>query len=169
MTQTRAVGLAATRERNCQRWAELATTRDAEAQPVRMDGAASSAWTGAKALARCLTTGGESLSEGSPLPTAGPLLGPTGSLALTSKVPVFPTLQLAGATGDSPHARGWAQAAPPSQLAPLPGAIFSIRLPRALALIIVIFLLIIKLLNPVLVADLQQVGVGLQEVSGEGG
>lgn len=66
MTQTRAVGSAATLERNCQRRAEPATARDAEAQPVRVDGAASSAWTGAKALVRYLTTSGESLSEGSP-------------------------------------------------------------------------------------------------------
>ena len=58
--------------------------------------------------------------------------------------------------------RSWrtAQAARPGQLAALPGTVLPIRLPRALALLLVL-LIVVKLLDAVLVADLQQVGIGL--------
>ena len=64
-------------------------------------------------------------------------------------------LQEGRGAGDSPHARGLAQAARPGQLAALPGTVLPIRLPRALALLLVLLLVIVELLDAVLVADLQ--------------
>lgn len=51
---------------------------------------------------------------------------------------------------------------PPGQLATLPGTILPVGLPRTLALFLLLLLVIIKLLDPVLVAYLEQVGIGLQ-------
>lgn len=65
--------------------------------------------------------------------------------------------------GDLPQAWGLAQAGPPGKLAALPGTILPVGLPRTLALfLLLLFLLIIKLLDPVLVTYLEQVGIGLQ-------
>lgn len=58
-----------------------------------------------------------------------------------------------GRGGDSPHALGLAQAACPGQMAALPGTVLPVRLPRALALLLVL-LVVVKLLDAVLVADL---------------
>lgn len=71
-----------------------------------------------------------------------------------------------GGWGDSPHALGLAQAACPGQMAALPGTVLPVRLPRALALLLVLLLVVVELLDAVLVADLQQVGIGLR---GRGG
>lgn len=65
------------------------------------------------------------------------------------------TCRRGGERGDSPHARGLAQAARPGQLAALPGTVLPVRLPRALALLLVLLLVIVELLDAVLVADLQ--------------
>lgn len=74
--------------------------------------------------------------------------------------PCSPTV-LGRREGDSPHAWGLAQAGPPGQLAALPGAVLPIGVPGALTLFLVLLLIVIKLLDPVLVAYLEQVGVGL--------
>ena len=60
-----------------------------------------------------------------------------------------------GGWGDSPHALGLAQAACPGQMAALPGTVLPVRLPRALALLLVLLLVVVELLDAVLVADLQ--------------
>lgn len=63
--------------------------------------------------------------------------------------------------GDSPDTRRLACMGCPRWLAALPGTIFAIWLCWALAFLL-IFFLIIELLDPVLVAYLKQVGIGLQ-------
>lgn len=67
--------------------------------------------------------------------------------------------------GDSPDTRGLAYMGCPCWLVALPGTIFAIWLCWALAFLLIIFL-IIELLDPVLVAYLKQVGIGLQGRAG---
>lgn len=70
---------------------------------------------------------------------------------------------------DSPHTRGLAQVPRPGPRAALPGTVLPVRLPGALALLLLVVLLVIELLDPVLVAHLEQVGVGLQGARWQGG
>lgn len=88
--------------------------------------------------------------------------------------PSFPLPSHTGAgaeqVSDSPHARGLAPAGSPGRLTALPGAVLLVRLPGALALLLVLLLvlLIVKLLDAILVADLQQAGIGILVVGIEG-
>lgn len=68
--------------------------------------------------------------------------------------------------GDSPDPGGLARASCPGQLVALPGTVLSIRFPRAMALLVLFLLIVIELLDAVLVAYLQQVGIGLQVQGG---
>lgn len=99
-----------------------------------------------------------------------PTLPALGSMETAPCVPCSPSPAPEPGRGgcrDSPHARRRAQVGAPGQLAALPGAVLPVGLPGALALLLLL-LVVIELLDPVLVANLQQVGVGLQGQGREG-